>query len=135
MMRSTALAVLYVCAGAATAQQVHVCNGPQGKIYQTMQCPPEQDTGQSRKLVKDPNLTWQERQRHAQDLENAHRRMQAEAGRGGGRVQPAATTVIGAARNPEACEQAKSRREYTQALGGEARAKALEPEVRDACKP
>ena len=67
---------LALCALACNAHagRVYKCANGAQTIYQTVPCPPEQDTGVTRPIVKDPNLTWEERPRAQRDLHQARRR-------------------------------------------------------------
>ncbi len=113
------------------AQTVYTCAGPQGPVYQSLPCPVEADTGQTRRYVRDPKLSYEERSRNARMLEDARRRMQADAGRGNPGIRG---SVIDSARDPEGCENARDRQEFVEFLGGKSRAEKLDGEVRDACR-
>ncbi len=105
---------LCALAGNAHAGRVYKCLAGGQTIYQTVPCPPEQDTGVTRPITKDPNLTWEERTRAQRDLYQARRRMQADAGRG---QPPVRGSVIDGAADPEQCEELRARREISQVFG------------------
>jgi len=79
-MRRTIL-TLALCALAshAHAGRVYKCAAGGQTIYQTVPCPPEQDTGVTRPIIGDPKLSWEERSRAQRDLQAARQRMQADA--------------------------------------------------------
>lgn len=98
----------------AHAQKVYKCNEAGQTVYQSLPCALEHDTGVSRPVISDPELTAQERMANEQMLYKARRRMQAEAGRG---VPPIRGTVIENIADPEACENERWRRELDGAFG------------------
>jgi len=122
---------LALCALAASAHagRVYKCLAGGQTSYQTVPCPPEHDTGVTRPITKDPNLSWEERSRAQRELYDARRRMQADAGRG----QPSVRgTVIDGAVDPEKCEDLRFRRELSEALGRAPPAR-IEDQIRQAC--
>ncbi|MFI8717881.1 DUF4124 domain-containing protein [Stenotrophomonas sp. NPDC077464] len=129
-MRRT-IVTLALCALACNAHagRVYKCANGGQTIYQTVPCPPEQDTGVTRPIVKDPNLTWEERTRAQRDLYQARRRMQADAGRG---EPPVRGTVIDGAANPEQCEELRSRREISEMFGRPA-PERIDADIAKAC--
>ncbi|MCC7634950.1 DUF4124 domain-containing protein [Stenotrophomonas rhizophila] len=114
-MRRTIL-TLALCALAshAHAGRVYKCAAGGQTIYQTVPCPPEQDTGITRPITRDPKLSWEERSRAQRDLQAARQRMQADAGRGQPMVRG---TVIDGSVDPEQCEDLRGRRELSEAFG------------------
>jgi hypothetical protein len=114
MRRTIVMLALCALAGNAHAGRVYKCLANGQTIYQTVPCAPEHDTGVTRPIIKDPNLTWEERTRAQRDLYQARRRMQADAGRG---QPPVRGSVIDSAANPEQCEELRTRREISQVFG------------------
>ncbi len=110
------IVTLALCALACNAHagRVYKCAVGGQTVYQTVPCAPEHDTGVTRPITRDPNLTWEERSRAQRDLYQARRRMQADAGRG---QPPVRGTVIDGAADPEQCEELRSRREISQVFG------------------
>jgi len=130
MMQRTILALaLCALASSAHAGRVYKCAAGGQTIYQTVPCPPEQDTGVTRPITRDPNLTWEERTRAQRELYDARRRMQADAGGG----QPAVRgTVIDGSMDPEKCEDLRVRRDISEAFGRTA-PQRVEDEIKKAC--
>ncbi|MCF7749841.1 DUF4124 domain-containing protein [Bacillus subtilis subsp. subtilis] len=129
-MRRTLL-TLALCALASNAHagRVYKCAAAGQTIYQTVPCPPEQDTGVTRPITKDPKLSWEERSRAQRELYDARRRMQADAGRG----QPAVRgTVIDGSVDPEKCEDLRFRRELSEAFGRSAPPR-IDDDIKRAC--
>lgn len=129
-MRRTIL-TLALCALACNAHagRVYKCAAAGQTIYQTVPCPPEQDTGVTRPITKDPNLSWEERTRAQRELYDARRRMQADAGRG----QPAVRgTIIDGAVDPEKCEELRMRRDISETFGRPTPAR-VEEDIKKAC--
>ncbi|MEG2806175.1 DUF4124 domain-containing protein [Stenotrophomonas sp.] len=129
-MRRIILALaLCALAGSAHAGRVYKCLAGGQTSYQTVPCAPEHDTGVTRPITKDPNLTWEERSRAQRELYDARRRMQADAGRG----QPAIRgTVIDGSVDPEKCEDLRMRREISEAFGRPPPAR-IEDDIKQAC--
>ncbi|MFN4162567.1 MAG: DUF4124 domain-containing protein [Stenotrophomonas sp.] len=129
MRRIIVTLALCALASSAHAGRVYKCAAGGQTIYQTVPCPPEQDTGVTRPITKDPNLSWEERTRAQRELYDARRRMQADAGRG----QPAVRgTVIDGSVDPEQCQDLRLRREMGEAFGRPAPPR-IEDEIKKAC--
>lgn len=130
-MRRTVL-VLALCtlAGSAQAQRVYKCADGQQTIYQTVPCPAHQDTGVTRPIVKDPKLSWEERNRAQRELYVARQRMQADAGRG---QPPVRGTVIDGAADPEKCSDMRFRRDFGEAFSGQKAPQRVNDAVTQAC--
>lgn len=114
-MRRT-IVTLALCALACNAHagRVYKCAVGGQTAYQTVPCAPEHDTGVTRPITPDPNLSWEERTRAQRELYDARRRMQADAGRG---QPPVRGTVIDGAADPEQCQELRSRRDFSEAFG------------------
>ncbi|MCW6029926.1 hypothetical protein EDF74_0706 [Stenotrophomonas rhizophila] len=121
---------LCALAGNAYAQRVYKCQEGTQTIYQTVPCPAHQDTGVTRPIVKDPNLTWEERTRAERDLYVARKRMQADAGRG---QPPVRGTVISSAADPEKCDELRFRRDLAETLSGQSAPQRINDAVAQAC--
>lgn len=122
---------LALCALACTAHagRVYKCAVGGQTAYQTVPCAPEHDTGVTRPITRDPNLSFEERSRAQRDLMQARRRMQADAGRG----QPAVRgTVIDGATDPEQCQELRSRREISEMFGRTA-PERIDEQIAKAC--
>jgi hypothetical protein len=110
------IVTLALCALACNAHagRVYKCAVGGQTVYQTVPCAPEHDTGVTRPITRDPNLSWEERNRAQRELYDARRRMQVDAGRN---QPPVRGTVIDGAANPEQCQELRSRREFGEAFG------------------
>lgn len=114
MKRIIAMLALCALAGNAYAGRVYKCLDKGQTVYQTVPCPPEQDTGVTRPITRDPHLSWEERSRAERDLYQARRRMQADAGR---YQEPVRGTVIDGSVDPEQCEDLKLRKDISETFG------------------
>jgi len=130
MRRMWVVLPLLAAAGDACAQRVYKCNDGGRTVYQTLPCPTGQDTGVSRPIVRDPQLSWQESERVNRELHDARRQLQANAGRN---VPQGAGTVIEAASNVEACDKARARRELAEWFGTRTPQQQLNDDVTRAC--
>lgn len=120
-----------VLTGDASAQRVYKCSNGAETIYQSLPCPPEQDTGISRRIISDPKLSHEERQRNESMLRRARSRMQADAGRG----QPGFRgVVIDGAADPQRCEEARWRHELAKAFA-RPDSESLQKTIKEACRP
>lgn len=122
---------LALCALACNAHagRVYKCAVGGQTVYQTVPCAPEHDTGVTRPITRDPNLSFEERSRAQRDLYQARRRMQADAGRG---QAPVRGTVIDGAADPDKCDELRSRREISEMFGRAAPAR-IDDEIAKAC--
>ncbi len=114
MKRIIMMLALLALAGSAHAQRVYKCSNKGQTIYQTVPCPPEQDTGVTRPITRDPNLTWEDRSRAERNLYDARRQQQVAAGR---YQAPAHGTVIDGSMDPEKCDDLKTRSEIAEFFG------------------
>lgn len=130
MKRTMTVLALCALATSAHAQRVYKCSDGKQTMYQTIPCPAEHDTGVTRPIVKDPRLSWEERNRAQRDLYEARQRMRADAGRG---QPPVRGTVIDGAVDPEKCEDMRFRREFGEALSGQKAPQRVDDAVRQAC--
>lgn len=130
MRRIWVLLPLLAAAGDACAQRVYKCNDGGRTVYQTLPCPPGQDTGVTRPIVRDPKLSWQESERVDRGLRDAQRQLQANASRA---AAQGSGTVIQAASNAEACDKARTRREMAEWFGTRTPLRQLDEDVSRAC--
>ncbi len=114
MKRIIMMLALCALAGSAHAQRVYKCADKGQTIYQTVPCPPEQDTGVTRPITRDPNLTWADKTRAERSLLDARRQQQVAAGR---YQEPVRGTVIDGSMDPEKCEDLKTRSEIAEIFG------------------
>lgn len=117
-------------AGNASAQQVYKCVEGGATVYQSQPCQAGAEAG-TRKLVKDPRLSAQERHRNERMLADARARMRADAGYG---TSSGGGVVIDAARDPEACDKAKWHSEMADAFGSHTARDKAARERSDACR-
>ncbi len=114
MKRTIMMLALFALAGNAHAQRVYKCADKGQTIYQTVPCPPEQDTGVTRPITRDPNLTWADKTRAERNLYDARRQQQVAAGR---YQEPVRGTIIDGSVDPEQCEDLKTRKEIAEIFG------------------
>jgi hypothetical protein len=126
------LMTLALCALAtqAHAQRVYKCSDGKQVAYQSVPCPKEHDTGVSRPVVRDPNLTSADRVRVAQESSQARRWVR----QGAGYDQPDVRgTVIDNVVDPQSCEDARLRKEMAEVFTGRSAPARIDQEIHRAC--
>ena len=121
---------LALVAGDACAQRVYKCNDSGRSVYQSLPCPAAQDTGIQRPIVRDPRLTAADVARVEREARDARQPSGSRALR---HPPVAQGTVIQAATDAEACEQARSRRELAGWFGSRTPTRQLDEDVNRAC--
>lgn len=126
------LRVLALCAitTPADAQRVYTCSDGSQVTYQSLPCPHDRDTGVSRPVIGDPRLTSADRMRIAQESSQAQRWVREGAGYG---QPPIRGTVIDNVRDPQACENARLRREMAEVFGNGATPSRIDEDIRRTC--
>jgi len=126
------LMTLALCALAtpAHAQRVYKCSDGGQPTYQSLPCTREHDTGVSRPVVGDPRLTAADRARIAQESLQARRWVREGAGYG---QPPIRGTVIDNVSDPEACANARMRKEMADLFGNGAASSRIDEDIRRAC--
>lgn len=124
------LLALTALAAQAHAQRVYKCHDGHQVIYQSVPCAKEHDTGVSRPVVRDPQLTSADHQRVAEERSRTRDWIRQNAGYG---APPVQGTVIDAARDPEACEQARVRKEMAELFDSRDAAQSAASQIERAC--
>lgn len=126
------LVALCAWAAQAHAQRVYTCKDDNGgqTVYQSLPCPRDQDTGISRPLVRDPDLTSADHQRVAAERASTREWIRHNAGYG---APPVQGTVIDSSRDPQACEQARMRREMGELFDSAAAMRSADAEIQRSC--
>jgi len=126
------LVTLALCALAtqAHAQRVYKCSDGKQTIYQSVPCPKELDTGISRPIVRDPNLTSADRVRVARETSQARRWVRESVGYDQPDIRG---TVIDNVVDAEACEDARVRKEMTEVFTGRTAPERVNKEIHRAC--